>query len=86
MTDRGAHFFRCDFQVHTPRDANWTGERPTDDAGRLRWAELLVAGCREKGLNAIAITDHHDFTMFPFVRQAAESENLSRSRTILQLV
>jgi chromosome segregation protein len=75
VTDRGAHFFRCDLQVHTPRDANWTGDRPIDDEGRLLWAESLVAGCRRKGLHAIAITDHHDFTMFPFVREAAESEN-----------
>jgi len=22
--DKGAHFYRCDFQVHTPRDRQWT--------------------------------------------------------------
>ena len=25
MIDRGAHFFRCDLQVHSPRDTKWTG-------------------------------------------------------------
>jgi chromosome segregation protein len=74
MTDRGAHFFRCDFQVHTPRDTNWRGDRPTDDAERLAWAESLVAACRKKDLHAIAVTDHHDFAMVPFVRNAAQGE------------
>jgi len=23
--DKGAHFYRCDFQVHTPRDIQWNG-------------------------------------------------------------
>lgn len=23
-----AHWKKCDFQVHTPRDSNWTGARP----------------------------------------------------------
>ena len=72
--DKGAHFFRCDFQVHTPRDANWTGTRPTTDADRRLWADGFVAACRGKGLRAGAITDHHDFTMAPFVRNAAARE------------
>lgn len=25
--DKGAHFHRCDFQVHTPRDINWKGDK-----------------------------------------------------------
>jgi chromosome segregation protein len=25
--DKGAHFYRCDFQVHSPRDRNWTGKK-----------------------------------------------------------
>jgi hypothetical protein len=24
--DKGAHFYQCDFQVHTPRDQNWKGK------------------------------------------------------------
>jgi len=72
--DKGAHFYKCDFQVHTPRDTNWTGDRPTDDAGRAAYATKLVAECRKLGLGAIAITDHHDLSFFPFVRAAAEQE------------
>ena len=56
-----------------PRDANWVGERPTDNAGRGAAAEL-VAACRSEGLGAIAITDHHDLSFFPFVRRAAAGE------------
>jgi chromosome segregation protein len=72
--DKGAHFYRCDFQVHTPRDTNWTGDRPADDAARAAYASELVAACRKLGLGAIAITDHHDLSFFPFVREAAEEE------------
>jgi hypothetical protein len=27
----GAHFFRCDFQVHSPRDPAWSGTRPESE-------------------------------------------------------
>ena len=74
MTDRGAHFYRCDVQVHTPRDAIWNGARPVSDEDRNAWATGFVTACRQKGLNAIAVTDHHDFTMIPLIRKAAEVE------------
>jgi chromosome segregation protein len=60
--DKGAHFVKCDFQVHTPRDANWDGAEAVTPAERKAYAEELVQVCRTKGLGAIAITDHHDFT------------------------
>lgn len=72
--DKGAHYHRCDFQVHTPRDLNWTGKACVTDAERTAYAETLVAACREKGLDAIGITDHHDFAFFPFVKKAALME------------
>jgi type III restriction enzyme len=72
--DRGAHFNRCDFQVHTPRDINWHGAEAVSNDERKAYAESLVRACREKGLNAIAITDHHDFVFFPFIKQAALEE------------
>jgi type III restriction enzyme len=72
--DKGAHFFKCDLQVHSPRDTNWTGDRPTDDLGRGAYATKLVGACRKLGLSAIAITDHHDLSFFPYVREAAEQE------------
>lgn len=72
--DRGAHFFRCDFQVHTPRDARWSGGDAVSDSERLEYAAELILACRRKDLGAIAITDHHDFAFFPYVRKAALEE------------
>lgn len=74
LMDKGAHFRRCDFQVHTPRDANWNGTRPVTAEDRQAWADGFVAACRAKGLSAVAITDHHDFALVPFVRDAARKE------------
>lgn len=72
--DRGAHFFRCDFQVHTPRDINWSGNRPVTPEDRKDYAKIFIKACRDKGLNAVAITDHHDLGFFTFIRDAAENE------------
>lgn len=72
--DKGAHFLKCDFQVHTPRDAQWNGGDATTDAERKAYADELILACRQKGLGALAITDHHDFAFFPYVKRAAQSE------------
>src|SRR5665213_3783813 len=72
--DKGAHFHRTDFQVHTPRDIGWRGADATTDAQRKAYAEELILACRQKGLGAIAITDHHDFAFFPFIKKAAQEE------------
>jgi type III restriction enzyme len=74
MSDKGAHFYRCDLQVHTPRDLAWTGgERVTDDE-RNDYAAKLVQVCRTRGLQGIAITDHHDMAFVRYVRRAAAEE------------
>jgi chromosome segregation protein len=72
--DKGAHFYKCDFQIHTPRDAQWSGGDATTEAERKEYAEQLILACRQKGLGAIAITDHHDFAFFPYVTRAAQEE------------
>lgn len=72
--DQGAHFHKCDFQVHTPRDLNWEGAGAVTDAERIQYAQDFVAACREKGLEAVAITDHHDLCIFKYIKQAAEQE------------
>lgn len=72
--DKGAHFYKCDFQVHTPRDPNWMGADATSDVDRKAYAEELILACRQKGLGAIAITDHHDFAFFPYIKKAAQDE------------
>lgn len=72
--DNGAHFYKTDFQVHTPRDLQWNGNDAVTDDERKTYAEELIHACRQKNLNAIAITDHHDFVFFPFVKRAALDE------------
>lgn len=72
--DKGAHFHKCDFQVHTPRDLNWQGAGAVTDTERNQYAQEFVASCREKGLDAVAITDHHDLCLFKYIKQAAEQE------------
>ena len=72
--DKGTHFYRCDFQVHTPRDPSWTGKRAVTEEDRKEYADSFIAACRQKGIDAVAITDHHDFGFFPYIREAAENE------------
>ena len=72
--DKGAHFYRCDFQVHSPRDLSWKGNSYSDSDDRKEYAELFIAACRDKGLDAVAITDHHDLCFFKYFRQAAANE------------
>ena len=62
--DDGAHYFRSDFQVHTPRDINWKGHRAVTDDERQQYAHDFVAACRQKKIQAVAITDHHDLAFF----------------------
>ena len=72
--DKGAHYYRCDFQVHSPKDSNWKGKPRVADKDRIEYAVSLISACREKGLDAVAITDHHDMTFVRYVRQAAAQE------------
>jgi chromosome segregation protein len=80
-----AHWRKCDFQVHSPRDPNWTGTRPIGqgeemtgtgakattqdvDAARAKWAKDFVDQCVARGLEAVALTDHHEMIMVPYVQ------------------
>ncbi|MEJ7823518.1 MAG: hypothetical protein WKF85_14430 [Chitinophagaceae bacterium] len=72
--DKGAHFYRCDFQVHTPRDINWNGDRPLTADQRKVYADDFIKKCRELGLHSVAITDHHDFGFYPIIKEAANTE------------
>jgi hypothetical protein len=74
VMDTGAHFRKCDFQVHSPRDLNWQGQRAVTDDERREYAREFVAACRAKGLGAVAITDHHDLAFFRYIREAANAE------------
>ena len=64
MSDKGAHFHKCDFQVHTPRDLNWQGAGAATEEERRQYALEFTAACRAKGIDAVAITDHHDLCFF----------------------
>lgn len=72
--DKGAHFYKSDFQVHSPRDINWSGDRPITADQRKIYSEDFIKKCRELGLNSVAITDHHDFGFYSIIKDAANSE------------
>lgn len=74
MYDQGSHFYRTDLQVHSPRDNQWAGKKYVSDDDRMEYARSFVAACRDKGLHAVAITDHHDMVFVPFIRKAAAEE------------
>ena len=85
-----AFWRKCDFQVHSPRDPNWSGPRPSGldeiisttgqvattadvESSRKRWASAFVAKCVEKSLQAVALTDHHEMVMVPYVLESIEA-------------
>lgn len=72
--DKGARFYKCDFQVHSPRDINWTGKPAITAKEREEYAAEFIAECRKRGLDAVAITDHNDTTFFSYIKAAAENE------------
>jgi type III restriction enzyme len=41
---------------------------------RGAYAKDFIAACRQKGLDAVAITDHHDVCFFQYIKAAAEAE------------
>ena len=63
LSDGGGHFYRADFLVHTPRDTQRDGLRPQGEEERESLADSFVAAARTKELNAVAISDHHDFAL-----------------------
>lgn len=73
--DKGAKFRKCDFQIHTPRDLEWSGPATlSGQANRDAFGAAIVADCRRKGINALAITDHHDLCVWRHVHSAALAE------------
>jgi type III restriction enzyme len=89
--NKGAHFYKCDFQVHSPRDLQWKGEKfgypserivsllqedkDTIVEQRTSFAKDYLQKIRDKDLNAVAITDHHDVVFAKLIRRVAEEEN-----------
>jgi len=89
--DKGAHFYRCDFQVHSPRDIAYTGNKyglnPEElenitpeqkekiTLEREQFSKEYLQKIRDAGLNAIAMTDHHDVVFVKQLRKVAEQQN-----------
>lgn len=77
----GAIWKKADFQIHSPRDINWTGPKfaggtqPLEQA-REDWADSFVEECTRRGLGAIAVTDHHDFVLVPYIQRAIVRKGL----------
>ncbi len=80
--NRGAEYRRVDFQMHSPRDRGWSGEGPLGEKHtraekveeqRTEWASDFVDTCLERGLRAVAITDHHEAVMVWYVVREVES-------------
>lgn len=82
----GAVWKKTDFQIHTPRDFNWSGSGPLpggtleSEAARDEWADEFVGRCLEKGIDAIAVTDHHDVALYPYVARAIERSTAARDK------
>ena len=72
--DKGNHYKKCDLQVHSPRDRNWKGGACVTDAERLEYSKRFIKECREAGLSAVAITDHHDMVFYEYIKAAAIAE------------
>lgn len=78
--DRGAHFYKTDFQMHSPRDTQWVGDgithweggKPVSDEDRMSFARRFVAKCRETRIEAVGITDHHDVCFIRYFQLAAQ--------------
>lgn len=75
-THPGAVWRRFDLQCHTPRDLRWQGSPDLPggtelfEQARHAWADGFVAAALAKSLSVVAVTDHHDVAMLPYVRAA----------------
>ena len=72
--NKGARYFKCDFQVHSPRDEQFSGQHYISDADRELYSTNFIKACREKKLDAVAITDHHDLIFYKYIKQASLDE------------
>ncbi|GFO73639.1 chromosome segregation protein [Bathymodiolus japonicus methanotrophic gill symbiont] len=72
--DQGNHYKKCDLQVHSPRDINWKGDSCVTPEERKAYSKTFVKECREAGINAVAVTDHHDMVFFEYIKAASKAE------------
>lgn len=48
--DKGSHFHKSDFQVHTPVDPQWSGNKPQNETEWKVFGSKLIQACRDKEL------------------------------------
>lgn len=71
--DRGARYFRADLQVHTPADARWPGQQPSDPDERATVARDYLRAAQARGMEVVGITEHHDVSWIDELRHAASA-------------
>lgn len=71
LPDRGARYFRADLQVHTPVDKRWPGPEPRDADARARLATSYLKAAKDRGIELVGITEHHDVSWIDTLRHAA---------------
>ena len=52
--NNGARYYKCDFQVHTPRDLQFAGKEYFSEVERKEYSEKFIIACRDKKLDAVA--------------------------------
>lgn len=79
----GALWRKFDAQVHTPRDPNWqdgpplAGGSEKNEIKRQEWATAFVQACIDNGVDAVSITDHHDFCLAEYVREVISESGIN---------
>jgi len=68
---RGARYFRADLQVHTPVDKRWPEPEPRDADARSRLASSYLQAAKDRGIELIGVTEHHDVSWIDTLRHAA---------------
>jgi hypothetical protein len=70
-SDAGARYWRCDLQVHTPRDQRWPGDDPRGQDERRALARTYLAAAQTRGVEVVGVTEHHDVSWIDELRYAA---------------
>jgi energy-coupling factor transporter ATP-binding protein EcfA2 len=72
----GARFLKVDLQVHTPADPQFPGDEPKDANARRALAREYLGAARQRGIDAIGVTEHNDVSWIDDLRYAANGLGL----------
>lgn len=76
LADHGARYWRCDLQVHTPKDARWPEPEPRDGDQRRALARRYLEAAKQRGIDVVGVTEHHDVSWIDEMRYAAKGLGL----------